>query len=52
MVKQLQQIKQGLDLPGSDVILPFSAETALGREELHNLVSEITGTEVPGQPTV
>ncbi len=51
-VRQLQQIKQALDLPGTDVILPFSAETALGREELHSLVAEITVTEVPGEPTV
>jgi len=42
--KHLKEIKEGLELPGTDVILPFSAETALGKEELHSLVAEITGT--------
>ncbi|MDA8442621.1 MAG: ribosome biogenesis GTP-binding protein YihA/YsxC [Peptococcaceae bacterium] len=41
--KHLKIIKEVLGLPGADVILPFSAQTGLGREELHNLVAEITG---------
>lgn len=43
--KHLKQIKEGLELPGIDVILPFSAETGVGREELHSLVAEILGIE-------
>ncbi len=43
--KHLTLIKQVLELPGTDVILPFSAETTSGREELHGLVGEIIGIE-------
>ncbi len=45
--KHLKAIKDAFDLPGTDVILPFSAETAIGREELHNLVEEIIGANQP-----
>jgi GTP-binding protein len=41
--KHLKAIKEGLDLPGIDVILPFSAETHEGRDELHELVGDIVG---------
>lgn len=41
--KHLKAIKEGLDLPGMDVILPFSAETREGRDELHELVGDIVG---------
>ncbi|HZW82962.1 MAG TPA: ribosome biogenesis GTP-binding protein YihA/YsxC [Candidatus Deferrimicrobium sp.] len=41
--KHLKAIKEGLDLPGMDVILPFSAETRGGRDELHELVGDIVG---------
>jgi GTP-binding protein len=41
--KHLKAIKEGLDLPGIDVILPFSAETREGRDELHELVGDIVG---------
>lgn len=51
IVKHLKDIKEGLGLPGADVILPFSAETAMGREELHNLVGEITGLAEPEEPS-
>jgi GTP-binding protein len=41
--KHLKAIKEGLDLPGIDVILPFSAETREGRDELHESVGDIVG---------
>lgn len=45
--KHLKLIKEGLGLPGVDVILPFSAESAAGRDDLHELVEEIVGIGRP-----
>ncbi|HWJ03719.1 MAG TPA: ribosome biogenesis GTP-binding protein YihA/YsxC [Verrucomicrobiae bacterium] len=42
-LKHLTIIKQALGLPDANAILKFSAETGLGREELHELVGEIVG---------
>ena len=43
--KNVKQIKEGLNLrPGSSII-PFSAETKQGREEIWALIDELTGIE-------
>ena len=43
--KNVKQIKEGLNLrPGSSII-PFSAETKQGREEIWALIDELTGME-------
>ena len=45
MQKNVKQIKEGLNLrPGSSII-PFSAETKQGREEIWALIDELTGME-------
>ena len=50
--KHLAEIKQGLSLPDTDAILKFSAETGLGKDELHELVGEIIGLEPAEKPAV
>lgn len=44
--KQIKAIKVGLNVEPETIILPFSAETKQGREEIWNLVDSIMGTDV------
>lgn len=44
--KNMKQIKEGLDLRPGSTIIPFSAETKQGREEIWALIDELTG-QVP-----
>lgn len=38
---QLKQIRQGLGMTAEDIVLPFSAETNQGREEIYGLLDQI-----------
>lgn len=42
--KNLKIIKEGLEASKDTVIIPFSSETKTGREEIWNLISQITET--------
>ena len=39
--KALKVVRTGLGLKGSDIVIPFSAETKQGREEIYALMDEI-----------
>ena len=41
--KHVKMLRTGLNLPGEGVLIPFSAETKQGREEIWNLLEEIVG---------
>ena len=41
--KQVKAIKEGLKLQPGTVVIPFSAETKQGREEIWTLIDELTG---------
>ena len=39
--KAIKVVRTGLGLKGSDIVIPFSAETKQGREEIYALMDEI-----------
>lgn len=39
--KAIKVVRTGLGLKGSDIVIPFSAETKQGREEIYTLMDEI-----------
>lgn len=41
--KNIKAIREGLKLPKEGILIPFSAETKQGREEIWNLMDELTG---------
>lgn len=41
--KSIKAVREGLKLPKEGIIIPFSAETKQGREEIWNLMDELTG---------
>lgn len=41
--KNVKAIKEGLGLRPGSILIPFSAETKQGREEIWNLIDELTG---------
>lgn len=41
--KSIKAIREGLKLPKEEILIPFSAETKQGREEIWNLMDELTG---------
>lgn len=41
--KNVKAIREGLKLPKEGILIPFSAETKQGREEIWNLMDELTG---------
>ena len=41
--KSIKAIREGLKLPKEGILIPFSAETKQGREEIWNLMDELTG---------
>ncbi len=47
VAKSLKEIRTGLGLPKEGKILPFSAETKQGREEIWELIDELTGLAEP-----
>ena len=44
VLKNIKIIKEGLEASKDTVIIPFSSETKTGREEIWNLISQITET--------
>lgn len=47
--KYLKEISITLDLPGWNYILPYSAESGIGVEELHQAIEEILSEEEPDE---
>ena len=47
VAKSLKEIRIGLGLPKEGKILPFSAETKQGRDEIWALIDELTGLGEP-----
>ena len=47
VAKSLKEIRTGLGLPKEGKILPFSAETKQGRDEIWALIDELTGLAEP-----
>ncbi len=45
--KCVKEVREGLELHSSDILIPFSAETKQGREEIWKLMDELTGWEEP-----
>ena len=41
--KSIKAVREGLKLPQEGILIPFSAETKQGREEIWNLMDELTG---------
>lgn len=41
--KSIKVVREGLKLPKEGILIPFSAETKQGREEIWNLMDELTG---------
>lgn len=41
--KNIKAVREGLKLPKDGILIPFSAETKQGREEIWNLMDELTG---------
>ena len=49
IAKSIKEVKNGLGLKDSDLFIPFSSETRQGREEIGQLIDELTGWEEPEQ---
>ena len=47
VAKSIKEVKRGLDLKESDILIPFSAETRQGREEIWQLMDELAGWTEP-----
>ncbi len=45
--KQIKLIKTGLNVKPNTVVIPFSSETKQGRDEIWELIDNITGYEAP-----
>lgn len=45
IVKQVKLVKQGLGVDKDTIVIPFSAETKQGREEIYDLIDQLTGKE-------
>ena len=45
IAKQVKLVKQGLGVDKDTIVIPFSAETKQGREEIYDLIDQLTGTE-------
>ena len=45
--KQVKQIRTGLDLPAESRLIPFSATTKQGREEIWDIMEEVIAGEDP-----
>lgn len=45
VAKQLKAVREGLGLTGDDIIIPFSAVTKQGRDEIWELIDSLTGRE-------
>ena len=47
VAKSIKEVKSGLELKESDILIPFSAETRQGREEIWQLMDELAGWTEP-----
>ena len=45
IAKQVKLVKQGLGVDKDTIVIPFSAETKQGREEIYDLIYQLTGKE-------
>ena len=45
IAKQVKLVKQGLGVDKDTIVIPFSAETKQGREEIYALIDQLTGKE-------
>ena len=45
IAKQVKLVKQGLGVDKDAIVIPFSAETKQGREEIYDLIDQLTGKE-------
>ena len=45
IAKQVKLVKQGLGVDKDTIVIPFSAETRQGREEIYDLIDQLTGKE-------
>ena len=43
--KALKEVRTGLGLKAEDIVIPFSAQTKQGREEIWTLMDELIGVE-------
>ena len=43
VARQVKAVRQGLGMEKEDVLIPFSAETKQGRDEILDLIEEMTG---------
>ena len=41
--KHIKEVREGLGLPSQTTVIPFSAQTKQGREEIWNLIEELLG---------
>ena len=41
--KHVKMVREGLGLAKEDILIPFSAETKQGRDEIWTLIDELTG---------
>lgn len=45
IAKQVKLVKQGLGVDKDTIVIPFSAETKQGREEIYDLIDQLIGKE-------
>ena len=45
VAKQLKAVREGLGLTGDDIVIPFSAVTKQGRDEIWEIIDSLTGRE-------
>ena len=45
IAKQVKLVKQGIGVDKDTIVIPFSAETKQGREEIYDLIDQLTGKE-------
>ena len=45
IAKQVKLVKQGLGVDKDTIVIPFSAETKQGREDIYDLIDQLTGKE-------
>lgn len=45
--KSIKEVREGLGMQGSDILIPFSAETRQGREEIWQVMDELVGWVEP-----
>lgn len=47
VAKQIKVLRQGLGMEKDDILIPFSAETKQGRDEIWDLIEGMCRTEEP-----